>query len=76
MAFDILYYPQYWLHDDVIKWRQFPHYWPLVTGGFPTQKASDMELWCFLWPGPEQTVEYTIETPVICDAIALIMTLL
>ena len=23
---------------------------------------SDAELWCFLWPAPEQTVEQTIET--------------
>ena len=34
----------------------------------PPTKASDAELWC------EQTVEQTIETPVIWDAIALIMT--
>ena len=39
-----------------------------------TKKASDAELWCFLWSAPEQTVEKTIETPVIWDAIALIMT--
>ena len=36
--------------------------------------ASDAELWCFLWFAPEQTVEETIETPVIWDAIVLIMT--
>ena len=40
----------------------------------PLTKASDAELWCFLWPALEQTVEQTIETPVIWDAIALIMT--
>ena len=39
----------------------------------PLTKASDAELWCFLWSAPEQTVEQTIETPVIWDAIALIM---
>ena len=37
-------------------------------------KASDTELWNFLWYAPEQTVEQTIETLVISDAIALIMT--
>ena len=37
-------------------------------------KASDAELWCFLWSAPEQTVEQTIVTPMIWDAIALIMT--
>ena len=47
---------------------------PPVTGGFPSPKASDAELWCFLWYAPEQTVERTIETPGIWDAIALIMT--
>ena len=31
----------------------------------PLTKASDAELWCFLWFGPEQTVEQTIETPEI-----------
>ena len=36
-------------------------------------RASDSELWCFL-SAPEQTVEQTVETPVIWDTIALIMT--
>ena len=40
----------------------------------PLTKASDAEIWYFLWSAPEQTVEQTIETPVIWDAIALIMT--
>ena len=35
---------------------------------------SEAELWCFLWSSPEQTVEQTIETQVIWDAMALIMT--
>ena len=34
----------------------------------------DAELLCFLLSVPEQTVEQTIETLVIWDAIALIMT--
>ena len=40
-------------HDDVIKWKHFPRYWPLC-GEFtdrrwiPHTKASDAELWwCF-----------------------------
>ena len=37
-------------------------------------KASDVELWYFLWSAPEQTVEQIIETQVIWDAIALITT--
>ena len=36
----------------------------------PRTKASDAELWCPLWSGPEQTVE----TLVIWDAIVLIIT--
>ena len=36
-------------------------------------KASDAELWYFLWSAPEQTDEQTLETPVIRDAIELIM---
>ena len=38
-------------------------------------KASDAELWCFLWSAPEQTAEQSIETT-IWDAIVLIMMLL
>ena len=69
----------YELRDDVIKWKRFPRYWPFVretTGHrwIPITKASDAELWCFLWSVPEQTVEERIVTPVILDAISLIMT--
>ena len=42
-----------------------------VTDGFLSQRA---ELWCFLWSAPKQTVEQTIETLLIWDAIALFMT--
>ena len=40
----------------------------------PRTKASDAEVWCFLWSAPEPTVEQIRETPAIWDAIALIMT--
>ena len=41
-------------------WGEFTgHRW------IPLTKASDAELWCFLWSAPEQTVEQTIQTPVI-----------
>ena len=40
----------------------------------PLTKASNAELWCFLWSGPDQTVKKTIETLVKWDAIFLIMT--
>ena len=46
-------------------WGEFAgHRWILLT------KASDAELWCFLWSAPEQTVKQTTETLAIWDAIA------
>ena len=44
-----------------------------VIGGFPLTEASGAGLWYFLWSATEQTVEQTIKTPVIWDAIAFIM---
>ena len=46
------------VHDDVIKWKHFPRNWPFVRGihrsrWIPHTKASDAELWCFLWCAPE-----------------------
>ena len=65
-------------HDDVIKWKNFPVTGPLwgeSTGHWwiPLRKASDSELWCFLWGAPEQTVEQTVEILAIWGAIALTM---
>ena len=45
---------RYFYHDDVIKWKHFPRNWPFVRGihrprWIPHTKASDAELWCFLW---------------------------
>ena len=45
-------------HDDVIKWKHFPRYWPFVRRIHRSRwilhtKASDAELWCFLWYEPE-----------------------
>ena len=37
---------------------------------WPVTKASDAELWCFLWSAREQTIEQTTRTRVIWDAIA------
>ena len=54
-------------HDDVINWKHFPRYWSFVRG-IPS-KASDAELWCFLWSVPEWTLEQTIARLVIWDAI-------
>ena len=50
--------------------------WGESTGHrwIPLTMASDMELWYYIWAAPEQTVEQTIEMPVIWDTIASIMT--
>ena len=43
-------------HDDVIKWKHFPRYYPFSRGihrWIPLTKASDAALWCFLWSAPE-----------------------
>ena len=66
-------------HDDVMKWKHFPRYWPFARGIHrppvdSPHKGQWRGVWCFLWSAPEQTVEQNIETPVIWDAIALIMT--
>ena len=45
-----------------------------VTGEFPAQSPVTWTFICFLWSTPELTVELTMETPVIWDAITLIMT--
>ena len=52
---------------------------PVTVGGFtghwwiPLTKASDADLWCFLWFTFEQTIEWTVDKPVIRDNIALTM---
>ena len=45
-----------WRHQR----KHFPRYWSFVRGihwlpWIPLTKASDAELWCFLWSAPEQT---------------------
>ena len=43
-------------HDDVIKWKHFPCYWPSVWEIHRWNRlteASDAELWCLLWSAPE-----------------------
>ena len=46
---------KYWPHDDVIKRKHFPRYWPFVGKihrSICLTKASDAELWCLLWSAP------------------------
>ena len=68
---DMVWYP--WWHEM----ETFPRYWPFVMGirrWIPLTKASDADLWRFLWYPLEQTVKQTIETLVIWDVIAHIIT--
>ena len=63
-------------HDDVIKWNHLPRCYPFVKGIHQSplnspHKSQWAELFLF---ASEQTVEQTIETPMIWDAIAPIMT--
>ena len=44
--------PHQSFHDDVTQGKHFPRYWPFVWG-IHRSKASDAELWCFLWSAPE-----------------------
>ena len=65
--------PSWWRN----QMEKNPRYWPFVWGDstghrwIPLTKASDAELWCFLWSAPEQTVEQTIGTPVTLIMMSL-----
>ena len=53
-------------HDDVIKWKHFPRNWPFVRGihrlrWIPHTKASDAELWCFLWSASDIQIKICAE---------------
>ena len=66
-------------HDDVIKWKIFRVTGPLCgefTGDrwIPLTKASDADLWCFLWSSPWINGWVNNRKPVIWDAIALTVT--
>ena len=81
ITFNMQYIPTniHAVYDDGIKWKHFCVTGPLwgeTTGHrwIPLTKASDAELWYFLWSKPEQTIGQTIKTQVIWDAVALIMT--
>ena len=45
--------------------------YPIATNGFPSQRANNVELWCFHWCSSEQTVGQTVEVPVIWDVMTL-----
>ena len=43
-------------NDNVMTWKRFPDYWPFVRlmNGSPSQRANDMELWCFFVVSPNK----------------------
>ena len=48
----------YLIHDDVIKWKHFPRYWPFVRGIHRSPVNSQHKgqwrgLWYFLWSASE-----------------------
>ena len=45
-----------------------------ATGEFPSQRPVTRGIDVFLWSAPEQTIEQTMDSPVIWDAIAPIVT--
>ena len=69
-------YQPWWRHQVETFFTLLAKVWEESTGHWriPLTKASAAELWYFLWSAPEQKVEQTIETLVISDAIALIIT--
>ena len=44
---------------------------PPVTGGFPSQMANDMELWCFLCCEPDKLLNKQVKLQVIWDTMIL-----
>ena len=62
------------IYGDVIKWQHFPRYWPFVRVDSPSQRSVTRSFDYFFLSAPEQTVKQTVETLLIWDAIALIMT--
>ena len=66
-------------HHDVIKWKHFPRYWPFVRGNHRSLVDSSHKGQCwgalmFILSASEKAVEQAIETPVIWEAIAYIIT--
>ena len=58
------------IHDDVIKWKLFPRYWPFVWGIHRSpvnspHKGPVMRTLMFLWCGSAYAVKQTVAWPVI-----------
>ena len=68
------------VQDDVIKWKHFSALLaicegnPPVTSGFPSQRPVTRSFDVFFDLPEKKTIAQTIGTPVIWEAVALIMT--
>ena len=56
---------RWWCHQMETFFMLLAH---TSDGWIPLTKASDAELWCFIWSAPGQAVEQTIEMLLIWDA--------
>ena len=63
-------------NHDVTSFHRTGHLWeePTSHQWIILTKASDTEIWCFLWSVVEQVVGQPIEMPVIWNTIVLIIT--
>ena len=57
-----------------MTWKRFPYYWPFVRGihwslSHSLNKRPVMQISAFIWCLSEQTIEMTIEWPVIWDTM-------
>ena len=74
---DIITYPCWCIHsvyDDVLTWTRFTHYWPFqlsVVKGFPSQRASYVEIWCLFDATENKLLDKQSKLPVIEEAMTL-----
>ena len=57
------------VHESVMPWNHFLHYWPFVMGIHRSQTVPNVELWRFLWCQHKQIIDQTLDLPVIWDAL-------
>ena len=70
----VFYSISWWCHDMEMLYASLS-LWeenPLITGGFPSQKASNAELWCFIRCSPDYSAEQTVELLVIWDVLTFV----
>ena len=51
--------------------RSFVVWNPMISSGFPSQRARNAERWCLIGCYPEQVMEENVELPVLWDPITL-----